>query len=139
MAERRNDLLLKGVGEVPEQPKYDLRGANFAGGFAETVQGNQIGGIQYNYASEQRQNLAEAAAEIQQLLKQLSQSYPTDTTAQKMVVVAKAVETIESTPKLRLRVVNAMKSGGTEALKQIVDHPLINILLAALEGFQSKG
>ena len=27
-----------------QAPKYDLRGAHFAGGFAETVQGDQIGG-----------------------------------------------------------------------------------------------
>jgi hypothetical protein len=27
-----------------------------------------------------------------------------------------------------------MKAGGTEALKELVDNPLINILLAALEG-----
>ena len=26
-------------------PKYDFRGAQFAGGFAETVQGNQVGGV----------------------------------------------------------------------------------------------
>ena len=30
-------------------PKYDLRGAQFAGGFAETIQGNQIGGNVQNF------------------------------------------------------------------------------------------
>jgi hypothetical protein len=29
--------------------KYNLQGAQFAGGFAETVQGNQIGGVINNY------------------------------------------------------------------------------------------
>ncbi|MFE4108390.1 hypothetical protein ACFVKH_19085 [Almyronema epifaneia S1] len=28
-----------------EAVKYDLRGAQFGGGFAETVQGNQVGGV----------------------------------------------------------------------------------------------
>ncbi|MBD1877221.1 hypothetical protein H6F75_27440 [Nodosilinea sp. FACHB-131] len=32
-----------------QAPKYDLRGAQFAGGFAETVQGNQIGGTVQNF------------------------------------------------------------------------------------------
>ncbi|NEQ47794.1 MAG: NACHT domain-containing protein [Leptolyngbya sp. SIOISBB] len=31
-------------------PKYDLRGAQFVGGFAETVQGNQTGGTFNNYS-----------------------------------------------------------------------------------------
>ena len=31
-----------------EAPKYDLRGSRFAGGFAETVQGDQVGGHQTN-------------------------------------------------------------------------------------------
>ena len=32
-------------------PKYNLQGAQFGGSFAETVQGNQIGGIINNYGS----------------------------------------------------------------------------------------
>ncbi|WP_346293966.1 hypothetical protein [Sphaerothrix gracilis] len=28
-----------------DAPKYDLRGAQFGGGFAETVQGDQVGGV----------------------------------------------------------------------------------------------
>ncbi|MEM0980681.1 MAG: hypothetical protein AAGH78_10440, partial [Cyanobacteria bacterium P01_H01_bin.58] len=31
-------------------PKYDVRGSQFAGGFAETVEVDQIGGTQHNYA-----------------------------------------------------------------------------------------
>ncbi len=46
--------------------KNDFRGASFAGGFvdAETVHAQQVGGTINNYSSEQRQNLADAAAEI---------------------------------------------------------------------------
>jgi hypothetical protein len=33
-------------------------------------------------------------------------------------------------------VIGALKAGGTEALKELVDHPLINILIASLEGWQ---
>ncbi|MEP0908895.1 pentapeptide repeat-containing protein [Leptolyngbya subtilissima ST-M1] len=34
-----------------EGPKYNLQGAQFAGGFAETVEGNQIGGVINNYGA----------------------------------------------------------------------------------------
>jgi uncharacterized protein YjbI with pentapeptide repeats len=107
---------------------FNLQGAQFAGGLvnADTVNAHQIGGNITNYSTEQRQNLAEAAAEIQQLLNQLSQTYPTATTSQKMTVVAKAVDEIEKNPTLKARVIGALKSGGTEALKELVDHLLEN-------------
>ncbi|PZV07887.1 MAG: pentapeptide repeat-containing protein [Leptolyngbya sp.] len=52
-------------------PKYDLRGAQFAGGFAETVQGNQVGGIINNYG----QN-ADDVVRLLTSLRQLSQTFP---------------------------------------------------------------
>ncbi|MBE8968467.1 pentapeptide repeat-containing protein [Nostocales cyanobacterium LEGE 12452] len=121
-----------------KQSNFDLKGAQFAGGLvnADTVTAGQIGGNITNYSTEQKQNLAEAAAEIQQLLNQLSQTYPTATTSQKMSVVAKAVDKIESNPTLKARVIGALKAGGTEALKELIDNPLINILLASIEGWQ---
>ena len=121
-----------------KQSNFDLKGAQFAGGLvnADTVNAHQIGGNITNYSTEQRQNLAEAATEIQQLLNQLSQSYPTTTTSEKMSIVAKAVDEIESNPTLKARVIGALKAGGTEAFKELIDHPLVNILLASIEGWQ---
>ncbi|MFN6565245.1 MAG: pentapeptide repeat-containing protein [Nostoc sp. ChiSLP01] len=117
---------------------FNLQNAQFAGGLvnADTVNAGQIGGNITNYNPEQKQNLAEAAAEIQQLLNQLSQTYPTVTTSEKMSVVAKAVDEIESNPTLKARVIGALKAGGTEAFKELIDHPLVNILLASIEGWQ---
>lgn len=37
--------IIQTLAEQPS-PKYDLRGAQFTGGFAETVRGDQIGSIQ---------------------------------------------------------------------------------------------
>ena len=48
----------------------------------------------------------------------------------------KVAEAIEQDPALRSRVIGALKAGGVEALKELVDHPLVTILLAALEGWQ---
>jgi WD40 repeat protein len=62
----------------------------------------------HNYAHEQ--NLPEAAAEIQQLLAQLQQTYPGD--------IENAVrEEIKRNPNFRDRLRNAFKEGGLEALK----------------------
>jgi hypothetical protein len=117
---------------------FNQQNAQFGGGLvnADTVTAHQIGGNITNYNPEQKQNLAQAAAEIQQLLNQLSQSYPTATTSQKMSVVAKAVDEIESDPTLKARVIGALKAGGTEAFKELIDNPLVNILLASIEGWQ---
>ncbi|WP_414755236.1 pentapeptide repeat-containing protein [Anabaena sp. CCY 9910] len=116
----------------------NLQGAQFGGGLvnADTVNAGQIGGNITNYNPEQKQNLAQAAADIQQLLNQLSRTYPTTTTSEKMTVVAKAVDEIESNPTLKARVIGALKAAGTEAFKELIDNPLINILLASIDGWQ---
>ena len=118
--------------------KWNLQNPQIAGGLvdAETVHAHQIGGNITNYTPEQKQNLAEAAAEIQQLLQQLEQNYPTTTPLQKQVVVTEALKHIESNPTFKARAIGALKAGGTEALKELVDHPLINIRIASLEGWQ---
>lgn len=84
----------------------------------------------------QQQNLAEAAGEIQQLLEQLTEAYPTTTYEEKTAVVGEVVDRIESNPTLKAKVINALKAGGTEAFKEAIDHPLVNILVASIEGWQ---
>jgi hypothetical protein len=117
---------------------WNLHNPPIAGGIVdvETVHAHQIGGNITNYTAEQKQNLAEAAAEIQQLLQQLEQNYPTTTPLEREAVVKEALKQIESNPTFKARVMGALKAGGTEALKELVDHPLINIFIAGLEGWQ---
>ncbi|MDJ0717302.1 MAG: hypothetical protein QNJ54_24300 [Prochloraceae cyanobacterium] len=69
-------------------------------------------------------------------LEQLSQTYPTSTSREKMTLVTEVVDRIETNPKLKDRVINALKAGGTEAFKEAIDHPLVNILMASIEGWQ---
>ena len=80
-----------------------------------------------------QKNIAEVAAEIQQLLEQLSQTYPTSTIKEKTILVAEAVDQIEHNPTLKAKVINALKAGGTETFKEVIDHPVVNILLASVE------
>jgi hypothetical protein len=110
--------------------KYNLSGANFAGGFAETVHGNQIGGNIYNYAPEEIHNFAEATVEIRQLLQKLDTIHPPDSSFKEQLVAEEVVDIIESNHRLKSRVIAALKAGGIEAFKETVDHPLINPVLA---------
>lgn len=43
---------------------------------------------------------------------------------------------IESNPKLKSKVINALKAFGVETFKEAVNHPPINILVATIEGWQ---
>ena len=113
-------------------PKYDMRGSQFAGGFAETVEGDQIGGPQHNYAAPEKQDLAAAALEIQRLLKQLEETNPTATEAEQKAFVTAAIP-----PTLRQRAVGALQSGGKAAVEELLENPYINIAIAVIEGWQS--
>jgi hypothetical protein len=117
--------------------KFDLNNPQFGGGLvdADTVKAQNIGRDINNYPSEQKQNLAEAAAEIQQLLNQLSQTNPTSTEIEKLTVVARAAEEIKNNPPLKDKVINALKAGSVETFKEAINHPLVNILVATIEGW----
>ncbi|AOX02154.1 hypothetical protein BJP34_24360 [Moorena producens PAL-8-15-08-1] len=90
----------------------------------------------YNNNPEQKQNLAEAAAEIQQLLETLDKTYPTDTTTGKMNVAAAAVDQIDTNPALSNRVLSALKAGGVSAFEQLLNHPAASFVIGALEDWQ---
>ena len=88
------------------------------------------------YASAQSQSLTNTATKIQKLLQQLEQLYPTNTPLEKQIVVTEVLKRIESNPTLKTQVVKELKGVSLEALKELIDHPLVNILLAALESYQ---
>jgi uncharacterized protein YjbI with pentapeptide repeats len=113
----------------------DYRYANIANQANKLTDNARQQANQYNYAG-QKQDLAEAAKDIQQLLDQLSRTYPAETTPGHMTIALKAVEEIEKNPLMKQRVLGALKSGGTEALKTLIDHPAVSIILAAIEGWQ---
>jgi ATP-dependent exoDNAse (exonuclease V) beta subunit len=118
------------------EPKIDQSQASIGVGYSQNVNSQQVGGTIHNYSPEQKQNLAEAAAEIQKLLEQLAQTYPTETLSEKAVVAQEAIKAIESNPTLTQRIVSAIKAGTFETLMQAIDHPVANILRAGLEGFR---
>ncbi|MDM9583970.1 hypothetical protein [Nostoc sp. GT001] len=93
------------------------------------VVGNVEGDFK-NYPPEQRQNLAEAAAEIQQLINQLAQTNPTTD-----VVTKEIDQKIKQNPKLKERLKSALEAGGLEALKAIFNHPTFSIPVETIKGF----
>jgi hypothetical protein len=68
-------------------------------------------GIIHNYATPQ--NLAEAAQEIQQLISQLTQTYPTNTEIEKQTFVAQVDAEIKKNSRLR----SILITGGIELIK----------------------
>ncbi|WP_377482163.1 MAG: hypothetical protein P2A85_29150 (plasmid) [Microcoleus anatoxicus] len=84
----------------------------------------------------EKQNLVEAAAEIRQLLEQLSQTNPPRTTAEKMAVAAEAINRIESDPTWKQRAINAAKGGGLAAFEKAIDNPAGAFVVGAIQGWQ---
>lgn len=109
-----------------------------SGNYNEKIEGDYIQG---NYfAAGERQTLAQAAAEIQQLLEQLDKTYSADTTASKMELATEAIKCIDSNPDLTARIISALQAGSVKAFEQFLSHPAASFMIAALEDWQkTKG
>lgn len=105
-----------------------------SGNYNERIEGDYIQGNYYN--APQKQNLAQAAAEIQELLEQLDKSYDTGTTSGKMQVASETIETIENNQDLKARIISALKVGGVNAFEQFLNHPAASFVIGALEDWQ---
>ncbi|WP_237397168.1 hypothetical protein [Okeania sp. KiyG1] len=99
-------------------------------------QGSYVEGDYYHNSAE-KQNLADAANEIQQLLEQLSQNNPTNTMTGNIKIAGEVIEQIETNPALMNRVFSALKAGGVSAFKQILNHPAASFVIDALEEWQN--
>ena len=131
---------------IPETPKYSKSNS----GISQSVSGGTMyGGMQASQGSNNQQTMAnaqnintaeqqqllETANEIKILLQQLERDNPSQTNFQKTMIVAKAVEEIENNSRFKARVIGALKAGGVEAFKELINHPLVNIFIAAIDGW----
>ena len=89
-----------------------------------------------DYSPQQKQSLINTATKIHKLLQQLEQTYPTTTPLEKQKVVIEVIKRIEKNPTLKAWVIGVMKEVSTEALKELINHPLVNVLLAALAEYK---
>lgn len=109
----------------------DLVGVPIYGNIANRVPNTADISIQKS-----QQNLAKSAAEIQQLLEQLEKSYPAETTAGKKLLAKETIKYIENNPNLSKQVLSVLKTVGVRALKQFLNHPAANFVMASLEDWQ---
>ena len=91
-----------------------------------------------NYTTTQKQNLAEAASEIQKLLEQLSLTHPTQTAQEKITIAEELIDEIDNSPTLKQKVISAVKTGGISELRESISHPLASIALANIEEWQEN-
>ncbi|WP_211173292.1 hypothetical protein [Brasilonema bromeliae] len=97
------------------------------------VEGNYVASGAINYGYEKKQNLAEAAAEIQDLLQQLEKSNPTASEAEKVAYVDEEIE-----PDLKSRLVKALKTSGEVAIESSLDSRYIDIIRAIIKSWSSS-
>ena len=107
-----------------EGDTYNVSGqAGAVGKYARSEQ-NQF------YQSGQSQTLAEAASEIQKLLKQLERNNPMATEAEKIAHVSD-----ETSAGFKRRVISALQSGSEAAIEEFLDNPYVNVGKAVVKGW----
>lgn len=107
--------------------KYNLSNAQFASGFAGTVQGDQVGGTINNKTTETI-SLAEATAEIQNLLKQLEASNHMATEEEQTAYLSALIP-----PTKREQLIGLLKAAGSAAIEEV---PYGTVLRALVKGWQ---
>lgn len=81
----------------------------------------------------QAQTLTEVVAEIQQVVNQLSQTYPTTTTTEQMVVALEVIKQVESNPSWKQRVINTAKEGGLSVFEKALDNPIGTLITRTIK------
>jgi hypothetical protein len=108
----------------------NLHGANIANLANKVSDYARQQANQHIHLSEQKKTLAEAANEIQQLLKQLEVTNPTATEAEKVSYVND-----ETTSSFKRRVVGALQAGSEAAIEEFLDNPYVNVGKAIVKGW----
>ena len=104
-------------------------------GSGDNIAGDKVMGDKINTQINNSQDLTQAAKDIKTLLTQLETDYDPTKPVDKAMMTAKVVESVDNNPTLKARVVNALKEGGSTALEEAIDHPVVKPVVAALKGF----
>ena len=92
----------------------------------------------FNQTNEASQNLAEAAAEIQTLLDQLSATYPTETLTEKAQLVEVAIAQVHTNLPLKQRILSALNAGTLGAIAQALNHPAAAFFIEAIKDWNNS-
>ena len=90
----------------------------------------------YYHSPQAQQNLADAAAQIQQLLKQLEQTYNPNDPLEQMQMATEVVKQIEADPNWKKRIMSSLGAGSTAALDSLLNHPAASFILATIQKWQ---
>lgn len=113
-------------GDYMSSSNYNITGGN-QGAVGDQAQASDF--VQVSQTN-QKASLAEAAAEIQKLLKQLEESNPNASEAERIAYLND-----ETTPKFKKRVIGALQAGGGAAIEEFLDNPYVNVGKATIEGW----
>ncbi len=94
-----------------------------SGNYKKRIKGDYIQG-NYYYNAAQEKNLAQAAAEIQELLEQLNKSYDTSAYSGKEKVASETIKKIENNPELKARIISALKEEKYEQAEPLFQQAL---------------
>ncbi len=109
----------------------NMEGASI-GNFANQMSDN----ASQTYSIAQGKSLAEAAQEIQALLDQLSQTYPSETMLQKAKLADAAATQAKANPTLRQRLLSAVDAGTIGAIEELLSHPVATFFIAAVKDWE---
>ncbi|MEL6555357.1 MAG: hypothetical protein AAFQ63_18135 [Cyanobacteria bacterium J06621_11] len=121
--------------EMTENYVNNLQGANVAN-MANTLNGNaRQQANQHVYTSEEQKTLAEAADEIQMLLRQLESDSPTVTESEKIAYLND-----ETSAGFKRRVISALQASGESAMDEfILENKYLKVAKAAVKGWIQPG
>ena len=112
----------------------NLQGANI-GNFANEATEDARQQANQHSDSAGHQNLAAAVTELRAVFAKLDKSYDKNTPIGRSMIMAKAVEAIETKPTLKKKIAIAIKEGTAVTLEVAVDHPSVKSVITTIRGF----
>ena len=104
-------------------------------GFGDNIAGDKVLGDKVQTQINNNPDLAQAARDINALLKELSEEYNPTTEKGQTKIGNSAIAQIKANPQLKQRTFKALKSAGEEALEQAIQHPVAKIVVEGVKGF----
>jgi hypothetical protein len=129
-------LTHQGIREVeeaennPDRPTLHFP-SNIINIHGDHVAGDKVMGDKIGTQIDNSTDLTQAAQDIKSLLDRLSVDCPNDSNR---VLGAKAIDTVDSNPVLKSRIINGLKAGGFTALEKMIDHPVAKIFVEGAKG-----
>nr|WP_322710677.1 COR domain-containing protein [Nostoc sp. ChiSLP03a] len=100
----------------------------YQSGLGDNIAGDKVMGDKNTIDTQinNSQDLAQAAQDITNLLDQLSEKYPSDSSR---VLGAKAVDQVDRNPELRSRILRGIQAGSFAALEKMIEHPVAKFFI----------